>query len=107
MRIHDQLLDVNIGIAEGFLRFRPRARETPCTQADFVVRRAHPATAAAGDGLDHDRISRSLRAILSASASVSTMPSLPGVTGTPALRAAGAGGVLVAHRAHRSWRAGR
>ena len=103
VRVLDQFLDVDLGVAEGLLRLHPRAVEA-LHQADVVVRRAHSATAAAGDGLDHHRVTDLSSRPLTASASVSTMPSLPGVTGTPGFARGGARGILVAHRAHRGRR---
>ena len=47
VRVHDQLLDINVGVAERFLRFHPRAVKS-LHETHFVMRRAHPATAAAG-----------------------------------------------------------
>src|SRR6516165_10233564 len=85
VRVHDQLLDVNIRISESLLRFESRG-VISLDQTRFIVRGAHAATPATRDCFDHHRIAdllRERRRFLS----FSTTPSLPGVTGTPALRA--------------------
>ena len=53
--VDDQFLDVDIGIAEGLLSLHAGAVEA-LHEASLVVGHAHAATAAAGDGLDHDGI---------------------------------------------------
>ena len=85
MGIDDELLDVDLGIAEGLLRLEA-CRMIALHEASFIAGDAHPASAAAGDRFDHDRKTdfscdpdRFFLAI--------DDPSLPGATGTPALRA--------------------
>ena len=53
--IEDEFLDVNVTVAESLFRFVPRAVKRT-DQARLVVRRAHAAAAAAGNGLDHHGI---------------------------------------------------
>ena len=60
MRVDDQFLDVNLGVPESFFRFRSRAVKA-LHKAGFVMRGAHPASAAAGDGFDHHRITNFFR----------------------------------------------
>src|SRR5437867_12652182 len=55
VRIFDEFLDVHAGIAEGLFRFAAGG-VVAFDQGDVVVGDAHTPTAAAGDGLDHDRI---------------------------------------------------
>ena len=100
VRIDDQFLDVNLGVAERLLRFHARAVKA-VHQAGFVVRRAHAAAAAAGDRFDHHRIAdffRDLDRVLF----VSTMPSLPGRDRNTGFARACPRGILVAHRVHRA-----
>ena len=58
VRIDDELLDVNVAVSESFLRFAARGVKS-LHQAGVVMRRAHSATAAAGDRFDHHRDNRS------------------------------------------------
>src|SRR5450631_671312 len=60
VRIDDQLLDVDRAVPESFLRFQPRVMKG-WTETRFVARRPHAATAAAGDGFDHERITNLAR----------------------------------------------
>ena len=55
VRVLDELLDVDPGVAEGLLRLAARG-VIAFDQRNVVVGHAHPAPAAAGDGLDHDRV---------------------------------------------------
>jgi hypothetical protein len=48
--INEQFLDVNLRISKSLLSFHPRAVET-LHEADFVMRGAHPATAAPATAL--------------------------------------------------------
>ena len=59
MRVLDELLDVDAGVAKGFLRLRARGVIT-LHQTDIVVSDPHPAAATACDRFDHDRITDSL-----------------------------------------------
>ena len=60
MRIHNQLLDIDVRISERFLRFHSR-RVITIHQTRFVVRGAHPTTATARNGFDHHRVTNFLR----------------------------------------------
>ena len=53
VRVDDEFLDVNVGVSEGFIGFHASGVET-LDERDFVVRHAHAASTAAGDGFDHD-----------------------------------------------------
>src|SRR5580700_11162656 len=55
VRFFDQFLYVHTTVTESFLGF-DACRVEPLHQAHIVVRRPHPATAAAGGRLDHYRI---------------------------------------------------
>ena len=55
VRVLDEFLDVNAGIAEGFFGLGAGGVIT-FDERNVVVRHAHAASAAAGDGLDHDGI---------------------------------------------------
>ena len=59
MRVLDEFLDVNPRIAKRLFRFGAR-RVIAFDQRNVVVRHAHAASAAAGDGFDHDRIADAL-----------------------------------------------
>ena len=79
----DVLLDVDVADAERRLRLALRRLERLAELAGLADD-AHAAAAAAGDGLDDDRVTRDPCATLSAFSSPSTGPSLPGRIGTPA-----------------------
>ena len=102
MRVHDQLLDVNLGVAESLLRLHARAVET-LHQAHLVMRRAHPAAAAAGDRLDHHRIADFLRDLDRFRLGLDDAVA-PWRDRHAGFARTGARGILVAHRAHRSRR---
>src|SRR5438552_1494201 len=55
MRVFDEFLDVNAGIAKGLFRFAAGGM-IAFDQGDVVMRNAHSAPAAPGDGFDHDGI---------------------------------------------------
>ena len=59
VRVLDVLLDIDAGVAKGFFRFGAR-RVVTLDEGDVVMSGTHPATAAAGDGFDHDRIADAL-----------------------------------------------
>jgi hypothetical protein len=59
VRVLDEFLDVNAGIAEGLFRLGAGG-VIAFDEGNVVVGDAHAASAAAGDGLDHDRIADAL-----------------------------------------------
>ena len=59
VRVLDEFLNVNAGVAEGLFSFAAGG-VIAFDQGDIVVSDAHPAPAAPGDGLDHYRVTNPL-----------------------------------------------
>jgi len=55
VRVLDEFLDVNAGIAKALFRLAAGG-VVAFDEGNVIVRNAHPATAAAGNGLDHDGV---------------------------------------------------
>ena len=55
MRLLDILLQIDIGVAEGFFRFHPCGQKT-FDEADVVMGGSHSFTSATGNGLNHDGV---------------------------------------------------
>ena len=97
--VNDQLLDVDIGIAEGLVGFHSGAVES-LDEASLVMGHAHAASAASRDGLDHDGVAdfaRDLDGLLL----VLHNAVASGRDGNASLLCAVTGTVFVAHKADR------
>src|SRR5262245_3526585 len=96
MRIDDELLDVNFGIAEGFIGFESRGMES-LHQASFVAGHAHATPSAASNRLDHDGktyLPRDLDGFVLAA----HRPVAARRNGHAGIAGAVAGGILIAHQ---------
>ena len=94
------LLEVDVGVAEG-LSASARAVSKRVGELALVARHAHPAPAAAGRGLEDDRVARLRREGERLVRPTRAAPSLPGTIGTPAAATVRRARDLVAHPADR------
>src|SRR5450432_3077129 len=98
-RVNDQLLEVNFGVSESLFRLDARALKR-LHQTYLVMRGAHSATAPAGNGIDHHRIT-DLSSDLDRFGLGLTDSVANGRNRHAAFPRTSARGILVTHQAHR------